>query len=262
MFPFENYYGLRSISNRNALFHEPTCMKKKETDGGDHSSSSSGSMITRKKSEQASMKHAVAERIRRNRINTHIQTLRQLLIPDIATKTVKATVLTEAVRQMRELSKRAAEVAEGGGDTGTWSFLFPGESDEATVSYSEEGGEGRMVKVTVCCKDRPGLNRELTEAIRSVGGKAVRAEMATIGGRTKAEVVVQWRDGGGDGEESAESLKRALKAVVENQALGCAGLGQGLSVNGPVGLGHDFRVSKRVRIVGSSDSGWVDGFLY
>uniref|UniRef100_A0A5B7C5A2 BHLH domain-containing protein n=1 Tax=Davidia involucrata TaxID=16924 RepID=A0A5B7C5A2_DAVIN len=239
-----------------------------ETDGGD-SSSSSESISKRKKSEAASKRHAVQEQKRRQRINDHLNTLRQLLIPNMNAKTaVKASILTETVRQVRELRKRAAEVAlrqDGdrccGSSNGSRPFIFPGEGDEATVSHCEEGGsERRMVKATVCCEDRPGLNRELTEAIRSVGARAVRAEMATIGGRTKAELVVQWQEGVGE-EEEVGSLRSALKAVVENRALGCSSLGRAMSVNTPPGLGHESLGRKRARVSSSIDNGWADRFL-
>ncbi|CAH9111083.1 unnamed protein product [Cuscuta europaea] len=74
----------------------------------------------------------------------------------------------------------------------------------------------------ICCEDRPGLNRELSEAVHSVNGRVVKAEMATVGGRTKVDVVVRWYSdqGGGDREKDLTSLRRALKVVVDNRSLG------------------------------------------
>ncbi|CAK9186604.1 unnamed protein product [Ilex paraguariensis] len=205
---------------------------KKPMDGVD-SSSNSGSKSPRKKTEAAFKKHAIAEQRRRERINHHFNRLRQLF-PNLS-KTDKASVLIETVRRVRELKKKVADHlvpcqdSQGCsvGNMGSWPFFFPSENDEATVSYNEEG-EDKEVKATICCEDRPGLNWDLTEAVRSVRGRAVRSEIATIGGRTKAVVVVQWREGGGGGgggrEQDIGSLRRALKAVVENRALGCSGL--------------------------------------
>ncbi|CAK9163614.1 unnamed protein product [Ilex paraguariensis] len=230
MLPFQGYYGLQSLTNLHGLAEEPKSMKK-QLDGGVLSNSSSGSKSPRKKSEESSKKHAIAEQKRRERINLHYNRLRQLF-PHLS-KSDKASVLTETVRHMKELRKKVANHGVlrqdrdrccSGGSV-SWPFFLPSENDEATVSYCEED-EGRMVKATVCCEDRPGLNRDLTEAIRSVRGRAVRAEMATIGGRTKAVVVVQWREeeGGGGVEEDVGTLKKSLKAVVDNRALGCSGL--------------------------------------
>jgi hypothetical protein len=99
---------------------------------------------------------------------------------------------------------------------------YPGEVDEATLSCC--GHEEKMIKVSVCCEDRPGLHMDLTRAIKSVRARAVRAEMMTVAGRTKIVVVMRWDNGSG-GEEDVGILKRALNAVVENRASG-SGFGQ------------------------------------
>lgn len=132
------------------------------------------------------------------------------------------------------------------------SLSLPGENDELNVSYYEgedhhDHGERErifMVKAMICCEDRPRLNGELTEAVKSVKGKVVKAEMATIGGRTKAALVVQWcKDGGGAAaaeEEVIGSFRRALKAVVEHRASGCSPLlGSHLGSSGSSGLGFE-----------------------
>ncbi|GFZ10268.1 hypothetical protein Acr_21g0008670 [Actinidia rufa] len=221
-------------------------------DGGD-----CFSRFQKQKTEEAAKNHAVAEQLRRRRINDHIDTLRQLLLPSMTSRTVKASVLTETIRQVKELKKRAADAAlqfngqgwSGGGAATSGSFTFPDESDEATVSYCE-GGEGRMVKATVCCEDRLSLNRELTEAIHSVGARAVRAEMGTVGGRTKAEVWVRLRQGGG--EEDVGSLTRALKALVDCRASGFSTLGRLIAVGRGAGLGHEIPTTNRAQLYSSS----------
>ncbi|XP_059461198.1 transcription factor bHLH30-like [Corylus avellana] len=189
----------------------------------------------------ASRSHKDAERRRRQRINAHLSTLRTLL-PN-ATKTDKATLLAQVVQHVKELRKQADDVARQDGDAcGARSEggLFPGESDEATLSYCEVGE--KEMKATVCCEDRPGLNLDLARAIRSVRARAVRAEMMTVGGRTKSVVVVKWAGSGAGGQEEVGALERALKAVVENRASG-SGLGRAVSGN------------KRARFYGSFDEG-------
>ncbi|XP_057993906.1 transcription factor bHLH30 isoform X2 [Hevea brasiliensis] len=190
-----------------------------------------------KRSTNAFKSHKEAERRRRQRINAHLSTLRSLL-PSV-TKTDKASLLAKVVHHVKELIRQAAQVARqdgdgfcgsssssssggGGGSEPEKYCAFPGESDEATLSYCD--GEAKTMRVSVCCENRPGLNWELSQAIRLVRGRAVRAEMMTVGGLTKCVVVLQWASGGG-GDEEARILRRALKAVVENRVSGC-GLGQ------------------------------------
>ena len=153
-------------------------------------------------------------------------------------------MLAEVVHHVKELKRQVEDVGrrDGGCSNSQRSELeslqFPGECDEATLSFCEE--ERELLKATVCCEDRPGLNRDLNRVIRSVQAKVVRAEMTTVGGRTKSIVVMQWS---GD-EEEIGPLKRALKDVVENRV---SGMAQGTG-------------SKRARVFGSDiESG--HGFL-
>lgn len=185
---------------------------------------------------EASKSHKEAERRRRQRINSHLSTLRTLLpstarvscttflsnlmqhlffhISIIWWQTDKASLLAEVVQHVKELKTRVDELARQDGG----SSALPGELDEASLSFCE-GGEAKLLKVTLCCEDRPGLNRDLIQAIRSVRVRVVKAEMVTVGGRTKSVVVMKWTGGGG-GEEDVKVLKGALLAVVENRASG------------------------------------------
>ncbi|XP_031106661.1 putative transcription factor bHLH107 [Ipomoea triloba] len=178
--------------------------------------------LAKKKSKEAANRHAKAESERRKRINSHLSTLRKLF-PDL-TKKDKPRVLTEAVKELKELREKVAEKLEEHQSGGETPLFLPGENDEVAVVPCDGEEEGAWaVKATICCEDRPGLNRDLTEAVQSVKGRVVRAEMATVGGRTKVDVVVRWckeQGGGGGGEKDLGSLRRALKAVVENRSLG------------------------------------------
>lgn len=151
-------------------------------------------------------------------------------------------MLAEVVQQVRELRRQAADVARqdgsscsssisGSSETEAWPF--PGESDELSINYCHN--EGRVVKASICCEDRPGLNWDLSRAIGSVGARPIRAEMMTVGGRTKSVVVMEWIGGGGDKEMGL--LKRALKDVVENRASAYK-------------MGQAFQGNKRARIGG------------
>ncbi|KAK4276883.1 hypothetical protein QN277_014982 [Acacia crassicarpa] len=232
MLPFRSFYGFESWLDQSACSQEPSSsIKSVESDKAKPILKSISK--SERKSMEACKSHREAERRRRQRINTHLSTLRSLL-PN-AVKSDKASLLAEVVRHVKDLRKQADDVArhhdgdlsgrtisgESGldpGDSEQWAF--PGESDEATVSYCDGVGKRKLMKATLCCEDRPNLNRDLEEAIRSVRAKAVRAEMVTIGGRTKSVVIVQWT-GGEEEEEEDEvgALERALTAVVENRAL-------------------------------------------
>ncbi|KAK7321266.1 hypothetical protein VNO77_31740 [Canavalia gladiata] len=258
MLPFRRFYGFESWLDHDSG-HVPTSFVKKavEFDGGRSK--------TERKSTEACKSHREAERRRRQRINAHLSTLRSLL-PNTA-KSDKASLLAEVVQHVKRLRKQADDVACGdsssscSGEPGSVRpepWPFPGECDEATLNCCDgDDGEPRRVKATLCCEDRPGLNRDLTRAIRSVRAKAVHAEMMTVGGRTKSVVVIEWPDEDGDGEArevvdegEVRALERALKAVIENRAF----VGYGM---GPVALGQ-----KRGRDCYGSSSAEVDSVFF
>uniref|UniRef100_A0A7N1A387 BHLH domain-containing protein n=2 Tax=Kalanchoe fedtschenkoi TaxID=63787 RepID=A0A7N1A387_KALFE len=166
--------------------------------------------------------HSEAESRRRKRINDHLTTLRGILPSKL--KTDKATLLMETVQHVKELQQKFAEVAGSGGEGGM-KPLLPTETDTVSVSrcQDEEVGEKNnlFVKATVCCEDRPDLNRDLVQLVRSVQGKITRAEMASVGGRTK--MVMTLKLTGGGGEEELRRVRRGLMAVVENRASGRIG---------------------------------------
>ncbi|KAF5955368.1 hypothetical protein HYC85_008224 [Camellia sinensis] len=72
--------------------------------------------------------------------------------------------------------------------------------------------------------------------------------MATIGGRMKVEMVMQWQEGNG-GNEDVGSLRRALNTLVESRASGC--LGHLMTINSYNGLGLEIPTNKRAGICGS-----------
>ncbi|KAJ8762441.1 hypothetical protein K2173_007880 [Erythroxylum novogranatense] len=231
MLPGQRYLFSASESQRKA-----GCVQESSSVDAmnDRESTLSSALQSGKKSMEALRGHKEAERRRRQRINTHLSTLRTLLPK--TTKTDKASLLAEVVRHLTELRKQVADLAGKGG--GGWDsdhrWPFPGDSDEATVSYCDS--ETRMVRASVCCEDRPGLNGDLAQAIGWARGRAVRAEMSTVGGRTKSVVVIEWVGGGG-GDEDVKVLSKGLKAVVENRFSG-------------FGLDQAVYGSKRARLLG------------
>ncbi|KOM43134.1 hypothetical protein LR48_Vigan05g073800 [Vigna angularis] len=64
----------------------------------------------------------------------------------------------------------------------------PSETDEITVlsTGGDYGNDGRMVfKASLCCEDRSDLIPDLIEILNSLHLKTLKAEMATLGGRTR-----------------------------------------------------------------------------
>ncbi|WVZ92474.1 hypothetical protein U9M48_038536 [Paspalum notatum var. saurae] len=187
--------------------------------------------------------HSEAERKRRQRINAHLATLRTL-VPS-ASRMDKAALLGEVVRHVRELRGKASDAAERAGVVG----VIPGEGDEVGVEEEEDAaacrwrpgpgpGPGRRqlltddglvrprrVRAWVCCADRQGLLADLGRAARSVSNaRPVRAEIATVGGRTRGVLELDvCHDGDSDGGAAAtdrgmavavSTLRTALRAVM------------------------------------------------
>ncbi|KAK9136099.1 hypothetical protein Syun_015429 [Stephania yunnanensis] len=188
------------------------------------------------KSASASKSHSEAERRRRERINAHLATLRTLLPNTI--KTDKASLLAEVVQHVKDLKNRAQD----GNRTTDQHWAVPDETDELTLGYWEEEEEGPhgwdpeaesdhhhhhqgsslVVRVSMSCEDRAGLLTDVTRAVRSVRGRVVRAEMGTVGGRTRSALVVEFvgRKRGGDHDHHDHELllgvlRKALKGVLD-----------------------------------------------
>lgn len=184
------------------------------------------------KAQAACKSHKEAERRRRKRINSHLATLRTLL-PNLI-KTDKASVLGEVVRRVRELKRATSELTADRGDGDVCKpCLLPGDTDDVKLSRSEN--DGSTLIATLCCEDRPELIVDLTRALRSVKGKVVRAEMATVGGRNKTVLWVRGVGSGGGGGGPEGLLRRALKVVVDKPP-SSSGMGHGLMISRMQGL--------------------------
>ncbi|CAI0374812.1 unnamed protein product [Linum tenue] len=136
-------------------------------------------------------------------------------------QTDKASLLAKVVERLKELKQQTSEIA--GLET------FPSESDEITVLSAAGHHDGYMVfQASVCCEDRTDLLPELIEIFKSLHLKTVRAEMVTLGGRTRNVLMVAPADGegGGGGGCSVESihfLKNALKSLLDRSSNGGPG---------------------------------------
>ncbi|ONK74200.1 uncharacterized protein A4U43_C03F3830 [Asparagus officinalis] len=162
-----------------------------------------GSLITEARSTvktRAHRSHSEAERKRRQRINSHLATLRTI-IPSAA-RMDKATLLGEVVRQVRELHEMTEDVA----------VVVPTEADG--VHVEEEGG---LVRAWICCPDRPGLLTDVDRAVGSVHARTVRAEISTIGGRTRSQLELESESGV---EEDRSVLFAGLRSVLAGLVVG------------------------------------------
>lgn len=160
----------------------------------------------------ASKNHSEAERRRRQRINSHLATLRTLL--PSGTKTDKASLLAEVIDHVKDLKRRASEIAQ----------VSPVPTDVDELKVEEDGAieEGKIfIKASLCCDDRPDLMSDLIQTFQTLGLRTVKAEISTLAGRVKNVFIVT--DGEKDFEESEKrlpinSIQEALRAVMERAA--------------------------------------------
>ncbi|CAH2063938.1 unnamed protein product [Thlaspi arvense] len=165
--------------------------------------------ISQDKSLAALRNHKEAERKRRERINSHLNKLRSLL--SCNSKTDKATVLAKVVQRVKELKQQTLEISNE---------TLPSETDEISVLNFEDCSkdDGRIIfKVSFCCEDRPDLLQDLVKILKSLQMETVYADITTIGGRTRNDLVVV-ADTEKHGVESVKFLQNALKSLLERSS--------------------------------------------
>ncbi|KMZ71016.1 hypothetical protein ZOSMA_18G01140 [Zostera marina] len=158
----------------------------------------------------ASRNHREAEKRRRERIKSHLDRLRHLLSCD--PKIDKATLLAKAVAHVRDLKQQTSQIPDVD--------RFPTEIDSITISTTAD--RSNILKVTLCCDDRPRLFPDLIDTLKSLRLRTVRAELATVCGRVRCVFLVA-KETEDEEEEEEEVLREALKAVVEKDVTGAGG---------------------------------------
>ncbi|XP_078444254.1 transcription factor bHLH30-like [Wolffia australiana] len=154
----------------------------------------------------ASKSHSEAERRRRERINAHLTKLRSLL--PSTTKTDKASLLAEVIRHVKELKRQTTEIAE--------ESQVPTESDELTVDTACDEQGRFIIRVSLCCADRPELLPDLIKALKSLRLKAVKAEITTLGGRVRNSLAIHTtKEDNNEHQQSILVIREALKAIME-----------------------------------------------
>ncbi|XP_016446700.1 transcription factor bHLH30-like isoform X2 [Nicotiana tabacum] len=164
------------------------------------------------KSIAALKSHSEAERRRRERINAHLATLRNL-VPS-SDKMDKAALLAEVICQVKQLKETASHVSE--------SFFIPLDSDEIRVeTIAENAGDGTcLFKASICCEYRPELLSDLRQVINSLNVNLVKSEISTLGSRVKnIFVFTNVIDGGHANIEAREilltSARHAFSSVLD-----------------------------------------------
>lgn len=138
----------------------------------------------------------------------------------------KAALLGSVIEHVKDLKRKAIDI-------GT-SFTVPTEIDEVSIdhdpqdeilssnnnnnnkaSFKIKGGNNKekiVIKASVCCEDRPELFSELIQVLKGLRLNAVKAEIASVGGRIKSILVLCSKDS----EDSVclSTLKHSLKSAV------------------------------------------------
>lgn len=156
--------------------------------------------------------HSEAERRRRERINSHLTTLRSL-VPN-TDKLDKASLLAEVIKRVKELKKHATQVSKG--------HVVPTDVDELIVEPEGDGTDGGIfsIKASLCCEDRPELLFDLKQTLQALHLKTVSAEISTLGGRIKNVLEITHEGNANEIEQRvfASSIHQSLKAVLDRVA--------------------------------------------
>ncbi|MED6107265.1 hypothetical protein PIB30_012387 [Stylosanthes scabra] len=165
----------------------------------------------------ASKSHSQAEKRRRDRINAQLATLRKL-IPK-SDKMDKAALLGSVVDQVKDLKRKAMDVSK--------SITVPSETDEVTIECDPDNQDDQSyakvkilkhnnIVISVCCDDRP----ELFSELKGLRLTAVKADIASVGGRIKSILVLCSKENNeqGGGGVCLTTLKQSLKSAVNKIA--------------------------------------------
>ncbi|XP_062096993.1 putative transcription factor bHLH107 [Humulus lupulus] len=139
--------------------------------------------VSEAKAMAALKNHSEAERRRRERINAHLATLRDLV--PCNEKMDKATLLAEVISQVKQLKKKAAESSKG--------LLIPADDDEVQVERLDDNGtendRNLLFKASVCCSYRVELLSDVRQALEGLPLKMIKTEISTLGDRLKISFI-------------------------------------------------------------------------
>ncbi|KAK1320350.1 Transcription factor bHLH30 [Acorus calamus] len=158
--------------------------------------------------------HSEAERRRRERINSHLTTLRSLV--PCNDKMDKASLLAKVITHVKDLKRHATEISKG--------CPVPSDADEVRVEPDEDGmhvNNGRfLIRASLCCEDRPDLLEDLKQTLSNLPLKTLRAEISTLGGRVRNMFVMATEGKVTEIEQHlvVSSAHQALKSVLDRVA--------------------------------------------
>lgn len=132
----------------------------------------------------------------------------------------KAALLGSVIEQVKDLKRKAMDVSR--------TITVPTEIDEVSIDYDhvqvqdhESNTNNKVntlknniiIKASVCCDDRPELFTELIQVLKVLKLTAVKADIASVGGRIKSILVLCCNK---DSEENIclSTLKQSLKSAV------------------------------------------------
>ncbi|KAJ6420248.1 hypothetical protein OIU84_030208 [Salix udensis] len=196
--PLSSYNNSAAICSNQDDFRQALINSINETA---YNNSEARQLISEEESKLiAAKKHSMAECKRRSRINSQFATLRTIL-PNL----IKASVLEETIQCVKELTNTVSRLKEiyGGGRL---ECVFPASADKLRIGSCEGKGQ-EVVKVVFSCDDKRKLLSDVARAVRSVKGNVVRAEMVTMGGRTKCVLWVQGINGNDELKDAKEGSK-------------------------------------------------------
>lgn len=128
----------------------------------------------------------------------------------------KAALLGSVVDHVKDLRRKAMCVSKA--------ITVPSETDEVTIDFHEAEDESykkvkkklkekMIIKASVCCDDRPEVFPELIQVLKGLRLTAVKADIASVGGRIKSILVLCSKDSE-DNSVCLTTLKQSLKSAV------------------------------------------------
>ena len=136
----------------------------------------------------------------------------------------KAALLGSVIDHVKDLKRKAVEVGK--------SLIVPTEVDEITIDSDLSDQDMSLItnnmgttsdkiyyiRASVCCDDRPELFSELIQVLNALRLTAVRADVASIGGRIKSVLILCSKDSDQDQGVCINTLRQSLKLVLSKIA--------------------------------------------
>lgn len=116
----------------------------------------------------------------------------------------KASLLAEAITQIKQLRESASQASEG--------LHIPMDSDEVKVETLENRNvDGSFVlKASLCCEHWPDLLSDLRQVMSNLKVRVLKSEISTLGSRVKNVFLIETAEGDG-----ASRVHEAFSKVLE-----------------------------------------------